>query len=173
MQLIGDIADRTSILALNASIQAAMAGEAGRGFAVVADEVERLADRSAEATKRISSLIKAIQTETADAVAAMEETTREVVQGSELAFGAGRSLAEIEGVSQKLAEFINSISLAARQQARGSESVAKSMGGISEVTGQTAVGTRQAAVSIRNLASLADGLRESVGHFRLPGHGAH
>ncbi len=168
VQLIGDIADRTSILALNASIQAAMAGEAGRGFAVVAEEVERLADRSAEATKRIEGLIKTIQSETTEAVAAMEGTTQEVVAGSGLANEAGRSLEEIQAVSNRLAELITSITMAAKQQARGSESVATAMGDISEVTQQTAAGTKQAAVSISNLAELADSLRESVRAFKLP-----
>lgn len=168
VQLIGDIADRTSILALNASIQAAMAGEAGRGFAVVAEEVERLAERSAEATKRIGTLIKAIQSETVEAVSAMEATTREVVSGSSVANEAGRALGEIEAVSNRLSELIQSISMASKQQARGSESVAKSMSEISEVTQQTSAGTKQAAVAIRNLAGLADELRDSLDRFRLP-----
>ena len=172
VQLIGDIADRTSILALNASIQAAMAGEAGRGFAVVAEEVERLAERSAEATKRIGTLIKSIQSETNEAVAAMEATTREVVGGSSLANEAGQALEAIEAVSQRLSEIIQSISLASKQQARGSEGVARAMNEISEVTQQTAAGTKQAAVSIRNLAELADDLRDSLDRFRLPGRAA-
>ena len=168
IQLISDIADRTSILALNASIQAAMAGEAGRGFAVVAEEVERLAENSAEATKRVSTLVKSIQTDTNDASQAMELTTREVVVGSEVANKAGESLGAIEQVSQSLAELISSISMAATQQARSSESVARSMHDISEVTVQTAAGTRQAAVSLRNLGELADTLRNSLDRFKLP-----
>lgn len=172
VQLIADIADRTSILALNASIQAAMAGEAGRGFAVVAEEVERLAERSASATKRIEGLIKTIQIETSEAVGAMEETTREVVSGTTVANEAGAALQEIEGVSVRLAELIGAISQSAKQQARGSESVARSMGEISEVTQQTAAGTKQAAVSISNMAELADELRDSVSTFKLPGHTA-
>jgi methyl-accepting chemotaxis protein len=168
VQLIDDIADRTSILALNASIQAAMAGEAGRGFAVVAEEVERLAERSTEATKQIAALIRTIQSETDEAVAAMETTTHEVVAGSELANRAGQTLIEIEGVSKRLAELIQSISQAAKQQARGSESLAVSMDEISEVTQQTAAGTKQATVSISTLALLADELRASVSTFRLP-----
>ncbi len=171
VQLIGDIADRTSILALNASIQAAMAGEAGRGFAVVAEEVERLAVRSADATKRIGSLIRTVQSETHEAVRAMEDTTREVVSGSGLANAAGQALGEIQSVSGRLAELIQSISMAAKQQARGSDSVAKAMGDISENTQQTAAGTKQVAVSIKNLAELADNLRESVAAFRLPARG--
>jgi methyl-accepting chemotaxis protein len=172
VQLIDDIADRTSILALNASIQAAMAGEAGRGFAVVAEEVERLAERSTNATKKIANLVKTIQSETNEAVTAMEEGTREVVEGSKLANQAGQALGEIDKVSGRMAELIQSISLAAKQQARASEGVAKAMNEISEVTQQTAAGTKQAAVSVNNLASLADELRGSVSTFRLPGgHG--
>jgi methyl-accepting chemotaxis protein len=168
VQLIDDIADRTSILALNASIQAAMAGEAGRGFAVVAEEVERLAERSTNATKKIANLVKTIQSETNEAVTAMEEGTREVVEGSKLANQAGQALTEIDKVSGRLAELIQSISLAANQQARASEGVAKAMTEISDVTQQTASGTKQAAASVNNLAILADELRGSVSTFRLP-----
>jgi twitching motility protein PilJ len=168
VQLIGDIADRTSILALNASIQAARAGEAGRSFVVVAEEVERLAERAANATKQIAGLVNTIQSETNEAVTAMEESTREVVQGSQVADQAGQALNEIEGVSTRLAELIQSISLAASQQARGSEGLSKAMGEISEVTQQTATGTKQAAVSIHALAGMADELRASVSTFKLP-----
>lgn len=173
VQLIDDIADRTSILALNASIQAAMAGEAGRGFAVVAEEVERLAERSTNSTKKIASLIKTIQSETNEAITSMEECTHEVVEGSGLANDAGKALGEIESVSNKLAELIQSISLAARQQARASEGIAKSMTDISSVTQQTASGTRQASDAVNQLASLADELRGSVSTFRLPGSNGH
>ena len=168
VKLIGDIADRTSILALNASIQAAMAGEAGRGFAVVAEEVERLAERATDATKQISTIINTIQTETNEAVTAMEDTTQEVIKGSEFSQEAGKSLSQIESVSNQLAELIQSISTASKQQARGSESIAESMGEISNITQQSAAGTRQAAVSIRTLAEMADNLRDSVQRFRLP-----
>jgi methyl-accepting chemotaxis protein len=168
VQLIGDIADRTSILALNASIQAAMAGDAGKGFAVVAEEVERLAERSTEATKKIGSLIKSIQSDTNEAIAAMEDTTKEVVGGSSLANEAGQKLQEIEAVSNQLAEIIQSISMASKQQTRGSDSVAKSMSEISGVTQQTAAGAKQAAVSIRKLAELADDLRGEMKKFKLP-----
>ena len=169
VQLIRGIAKRTSILALNASLEAAMAGEAGRGFAVVAEDVKRLAERSTEATKQIETLIRMIQNETNEAVAAMEAATQEVVEGSELADQAGQALAEIENVSNRLAELIQSISMAAEQQARGSETLAASMGEISEVTQQTAAGTKQAAVSISSLALLADELYGSVSTFKLPG----
>ena len=170
VQLIGDIAERTSILALNASIQAAMAGEAGMGFAVVAEEVERLADRSNTATKQIATLVKTIQSETAEAVSAMEESTREVVSGSKVAVQAGQALTEIDLVSNRLAEIIKSISMSVEQQARGSEAIARSMTDISEVTQQTAAGTKQAAVSVANLTRLADDLNASMGKFKLPGH---
>ncbi len=167
VQLIGDIADRTSILALNASIQAARAGEAGRSFAVVAEEVERLAERATDATKQIASLVNTIQSETNEAVTAMEESTHEVVQGSQVADRAGQALGEIESVSSRLAELIQSISLAATQQARGSDNLSKAMAEISEVTQQTATGTKQAAGSISSLATLADELRDSVSTFKL------
>ncbi len=168
VQLIGDIADRTSILALNASIQAARAGEAGRAFVVVAEEVERLSERASNATKQISGLVNTIQSETNEAVTAMEESTREVVHGSRLADQAGQALGEIESVSAHLAELIQSISQAAKQQARGSESLSQAMNEISDVTQQTASGTKQAAVSINTLAALADTLRESMSTFKLP-----
>lgn len=168
VQLIGDIAGRTSILALNASIQAAMAGESGRGFAVVAEEVERLSVSSAEATKKVGALIKAIQSETQEAARAMEETTREVVSGSELANAAGEALTEIESVATSLAGLIQSISVASRQQASGSDSVAKAMGDISLTTRFTATGAKQVASSIRDLSSLAEELRTSVSAFKLP-----
>jgi len=167
-QLISDIADRTSILALNASIQASMAGESGRGFAVVAEEVEGLAERATDATKRIETLIKAIQQDMNEAVGAMEDTTQEVVGGSHLANEAGQKLEQIESVSQQLAELIQSISAASEVQAGGSKTVAGTMGDIAGVTQQNADGARGAATSIRDLASLADELRNSVSRFKIP-----
>jgi twitching motility protein PilJ len=168
VELIGDIGDRTSILALNASIQAAMAGEAGRGFAIVADEVERLADRATEATKRASILVKATQTETAEVMTAMEDTTREVINRSNIANEAGVALSEIQTVSNRLAELIQAISDAAQQQARGSEQVAKSMNEMSSVTKNTASSTKQTAVAINSLATLVDNLNATVSKFKLP-----
>jgi twitching motility protein PilJ len=168
VELIGDIADRTSILALNASIQAAMAGEAGRGFAVVADEVERLADRATEATKRAGMLVKTTQSEAAEVMAAMEDTTREVINRSNIANEAGLALNEIQGVSNRLAELIQAISDAAQQQARGSEQVAKSMNEMSSVTRATAASTKQTASAINSLALLTDNLNAVVSRFRLP-----
>jgi twitching motility protein PilJ len=172
VQLIDDIADRTSILALNASIQAATAGEAGRGFAVVAEEVERLAVRCTEATKKIDGLVRTIQGETGEAVSAMEKGIQEVVEGSKLANQAGRALGEIEGVSRRLAGLIQSISEASEAQANGSEALTRSMGEIWAITQRTADGTKQAAASVDALAGLADELRESVSAFRLPGREA-
>lgn len=171
VQLISDIADRTSILALNASIQAAAAGDAGKGFAVVAEEVERLAERSNNATKQIAGLIKTIQGEIAEAVTAMEHGTQEVVDGTRLTQEAGEALKEIDEVSNKLAELMQSISMATKQQARGAEALSKSMSEISEVTQHTAAGTKQAAVSVSTLATLADDLRSSVSTFQLPMNG--
>jgi len=172
VQVIGDIADRTSILALNATIQAASAGESGRGFMVVAEEVERLAQRAAASSKSIGSLVKTIQTETNEAVAAMEGTTREVVGGSGLALAAGRSLQEIEDVSVQLADLIRSISESTSQQARGSQDVAQTMERLSGLTTGTAAATREAARSIQNLALLTDRLRESTERFKLPDRAA-
>jgi len=171
VELIGDIGDRTSILALNASIQAAMAGEAGRGFAIVADEVERLADRATEATKRAGILVKATQTETAEVMTAMEDTTREVINRSNIANEAGVALSEIQSVSNRLAELIQAISDAAQQQARGSEQVAKSMNEMSSVTRNTAASTKQTAAAINSLALLVDNLNATVSRFKLPAPG--
>jgi len=168
VQLIGDIADRTSILALNASIQAAMAGEAGKGFGVVAEEVERLAERATEATKKISSLIKSVQGDTNEAIAAMEETTKEVVGGSQLANEAGKRLDEIEAVSRQITGLVQSISELSKTQAQGSDAVSKNVAGISAYTQQTAAGALQAEVSIRLLADLAGELNSSLKRFKLP-----
>lgn len=169
VQLIEDVADRTSILALNASIQAAMAGEAGKGFAVVAEEVERLAERATGSAKKISTLIKSIQTDTKEAISAMEETTREVVGGSSLASAAGLRLTEIETVSQRLAVLIESISAASKEQALGSEAVSRNVAVISGVAIESANGARSASESIQSLAEQAEQLRLSLQHFKLPG----
>jgi len=153
---------------MNASIQAAMSGESGRGFAVVAEEVERLAQRSAKATKQITELVKAIQSETNETVVAMEETTHEVVSGSDLANDAGQALNQIETISSTMADIIRSISESARNQAHSSNEVAQIMHQISDATQQAAAGARQASVSITTLARMADDLRGSVNVFKLP-----
>jgi len=168
VSLINDIADQTNILSLNAAIQASMAGEAGRGFAVVADEVQRLAERSAAATKQIESLVKAIQSDTNEAVISMEQTTSEVVTGARLAQDAGVALEEIETVSKNLADLIQNISNAARQQASSAGHISNTMNVIQEITSQTSSGTTATAKSIGNLAELANHLRESVAGFKLP-----
>ncbi len=167
VQLIDDIADRTSILALNASIQAASAGEAGRGFTVVSEEIQRLAERSAEATKRIAVLVKTIQSETNETVVSMEDATREVVEGSGLADRAGNALQEIQSVAQHLAELVESISVASEQQAERSSTLAKSIGEISVVTNQNALGASESAEEIGVLVGRAERLRQSVSAFRL------
>lgn len=168
VSLINDIADQTNILALNAAIQASMAGDAGRGFAVVADEVQRLAERSAGATKQIGSLVKTIQTDTNEAVKSMEQTTTEVVSGARLAQDAGVALEEIEGVSANLAELIQNISNAARQQASSAGHISNTMNVIQEITSQTSAGTGATAQAIGDLADMALELREFVAGFKLP-----
>jgi twitching motility protein PilJ len=169
VELINDIAEQTNILALNAAIQAASAGEAGRGFAVVADEVQRLAERASGATKRIETLVQTIQSDTNEAVSSMEQTTSEVVSGARLAEDAGLALGEIEKVSNDLAELIQNISSAARQQSAAATNISATMNVIQEITTQTSVGASQTAESIGNLAQLASDLRRSVADFKLPG----
>jgi twitching motility protein PilJ len=169
--LIDDLSDRTSLLALNASLQASAAGEAGVGFAVVAEEVERLAERSNRLTQQISQLTQTIQTETKDVVASMEETIHEVVVGSTLADRAGHALVEIEQVSTRLAELIGSISDSAKRQADSSEDISKAMANISQVTELVQTGAKRAADSVKMLVELSDELRGSVAPFKLPEDG--
>ena len=166
--LIDDIADQTNVLALNAAIQASMAGESGRGFAVVADEVQRLAERAGQTTKRIEQLVKAIQADTVEAIESMERSTTGVVSGALLAQGAGTSLAEIETVSRSLANLIESISATSREQSERANSVAKTMSAIRTITTQTRAGASTTARSVGKLADLAEALRTSVAGFRLP-----
>ncbi len=168
VSLINDIADQTNILSLNAAIQASMAGDAGRGFAVVADEVQRLAERSAGATKQIAALVKTIQTDTNEAVSSMEQTTAEVVSGASLTQNAGVALSEIETVSTNLAELIQDISTAAGHQSTTAGHVSKTMGVIQDITTQTLDGTSRTASSVGKLTDMAIELRESVSGFKLP-----
>ena len=171
VSLINDIADQTNILALNAAIQASMAGEAGRGFAVVADEVQRLAERSGGATRQIEALVKTIQSDTHEAVTSMEQTTAEVVRGARLAEDAGVALEEIESVSKNLAALIQNISNAARQQASSAGHISNTMNIIQEITSQTSAGTTATAQSIGKLAAITNELRNSVAGFKLPDDG--
>jgi twitching motility protein PilJ len=167
VQLISDITEQTNVLALNAAIQAASAGEAGRGFTVVAEEVQRLAERSAEATKHIGAIVKSIQRDTQDAVEAMERSTRGVVEGTRTADEADRALREIEQVSNRLAELIGSISDATEKQAASATRVAAAMNEILAVTQMTTDGTRRTASSAQRLTALADELKASVAGFKL------
>ncbi|MEW6313889.1 MAG: methyl-accepting chemotaxis protein [Pseudomonadota bacterium] len=167
VDMISDLTEQTNVLALNAAIQATSAGEAGRGFTIVAEEVQRLAERSAEATQQIAAIVKTIQGDTQDAIAAMEKSTRGVVEGAKLSESAGRALADISHVSHALAELSAATSAATRTQAESADTVAKSMRAILEVTQQTTQGTRMTAASVAQLASLAAELENSVAGFKL------
>jgi twitching motility protein PilJ len=167
VQLISDITEQTNVLALNAAIQAASAGEAGRGFTVVAEEVQRLAERSAEATKHISAIVKSIQRDTQETVEAMERSTQGVIEGTKTADDADRALREIEQVSNRLAELIGAISNATQEQANSAAKVALSMKEILGVTQLTSEGTRKTAASAATLTALADGLKKSVAGFKV------
>lgn len=172
VELINDIADQTNILALNASIQASMAGEAGRGFAVVADEVQRLAERSANATKQIEVLVRTIQADTNEAIVSMERSTTDVVGGALLAENAGAALEEIEQVSSQIASLVQNISNSAREQAGAADAVIRIVELLQQINAQTASGTNATTDSINKLAELAAQLRRSVTGFRLPGGSA-
>ncbi len=167
VELISDITEQTNILALNAAIQAASAGEAGRGFTVVAEEVQRLAERSGEATKQIGAIVKTIQTDTHDAVAAMEQSTQGVVEGAKLSDAAGQALSEIERVTRSLADLIDTISRATQAQADAAGKVATNMQDIQDITNQTTDGTKQTAASVGQLTELAAELKGSVAGFKL------
>ena len=167
IELISDITEQTNVLALNAAIQAASAGEAGRGFSVVAEEVQRLAERSGEATKQIGALVRTIQTDTQDAVSAMEKSTEGVVEGAKLSDVAGQSLGNIGRVSKQLAELIEAISRSTSQQSASASSMASSMEHILEVNQQASDGTRRTASSIQQLSALALELKNSVARFKV------
>ncbi len=171
VELISDIAEQTNILALNASIQASMAGEAGRGFAVVADEVQRLAERAANATKQIEVLVRTIQTDTNEAVVSMERSTTDVVGGALLAENAGAALLEIDQVSNQIASLVQNISASARGQATAAQNLARNMQVLREISAQSADSTNATSQAIVKLADLAAALRKSIAGFRLPGGG--
>jgi methyl-accepting chemotaxis protein len=166
INVINDITEQTNLLALNAAIEAARAGEAGRGFAVVADEVRKLAEHSRSATKDIAALIKAIQAETNEAVVVMEDGTKEVEGGAQLADQAGRALDAISSVVRQSAELVQEISLASKQQVRGTEGVAHAMQIISGITRQTSQGTRGTVATVSQLVKLSDQLNEALAQFR-------
>ena len=168
VELINDLAEQTNILALNASIQASMAGEAGRGFAVVADEVQRLAERATNATKQIDALVRTIQTDTNGAVVSMERSTADVVGGATLAENAGSALEKIEQVSNQIASLVHNISASARNQSQSSQSVARNMQVLREISSQTHDATSSTSEAIAKLAQLSAALRKSVEGFRLP-----
>jgi twitching motility protein PilJ len=171
VELINDIADQTNILALNASIQASMAGEAGRGFAVVADEVQRLAERSANATRQIEVLVRTIQADTNEAIVSMERSTTDVVGGALLAENAGAALEEIQQVSSQIASLVQNISNSAREQAGAANAVIRIVEVLQQINSQTAAGTSATTDSISKLAELAAQLRQSAAGFRLPAAG--
>lgn len=166
-ELISDITEQTNVLALNAAIQAASAGEAGRGFSVVAEEVQRLAERSADATRQIAALVKTIQTDTLDAVAAMERSTQGVVEGARLSDSAGAALAEIDAVSRKLADLIEQIAQTSQNEAALAGEVAGNIQHIFAVTEQTGNSTRTTAEQVQELAKMAEELRQSVSRFKI------
>ncbi len=166
-ELISDITEQTNVLALNAAIQAASAGEAGRGFSVVAEEVQRLAERSADATRQIAALVKAIQTDTQDAIGAMERSTQGVVEGAKLSDNAGTALSEIDRVSRRVADLIEQISGSASREAGLANVVADNIQHIFAVTEQTGEGTRMTASQVRELSRMADELRQSVSRFKI------
>lgn len=168
VSLINEIADQTNILALNASIQAAMAGEAGRGFAVVADEVQNLAERAANSTKQIEALVRTIQSDTNEAVASMEQTTSEVVRGAALANNAGQALTEIQSTSENLARLILAVSTAAKTQSEQANRASRSMRVIADITEQTLAGSNESGQAVGHLAEQALALRASVSDFKLP-----
>jgi methyl-accepting chemotaxis protein len=166
INVINDITEQTNLLALNAAIEAARAGDAGRGFAVVADEVRKLAEHSRSATKDIAALIKAIQAETNEAVVVMEEGTREVEVGAGLADQAGKALEAISSVVRQSAELVQEISLASKQQVRGTEGVANAMQIISGITRQTTQGARQTVSTVGTMVRLSEQLNEALAQFR-------
>ncbi len=168
IEFINDIAEQTNTLALNASIQAAMAGDAGRGFAVVADEVQRLAERAGSATRQIETLVKTIQADTNEAIISMERSTANVVSGAKSAEEAGQSLTRIEASSQELAKSIQEIAVAARSQSAEATKIAGTMQSIREVAVQTSESADRTSQAVGELNTLSDKLRESVAGFKLP-----
>jgi len=166
-ELISDITEQTNVLALTAAIQAASAGDAGRGFSVVAEEVQRLAERSGDATRQIAALVRTIQTDTQDAVAAMERSTQGVVEGARLSDAAGSALGDIDRVTRELSDLIQRISEQASEEAASANVVAENIQHIFAVTEQTSEGTRSTAQMVRELSRSAEELKTSVSRFKI------
>ncbi|MGQ0529598.1 MAG: methyl-accepting chemotaxis protein [Panacagrimonas sp.] len=168
IEFINDIAEQTNTLALNASIQAAMAGESGRGFAVVADEVQRLAERAAAATRQIETLVKTIQADTNEAIVSMERSTTNVISGARSAEEAGQALTRIEATSTDLARLIQDISGEARSEAAQATRIASQVQAVRESALQNAESAQMTASAVEELNALSSKLRESVAGFKLP-----
>ena len=166
-ELISDITEQTNVLALNAAIQAASAGDAGRGFSVVAEEVQRLAERSGDATRQIAALVKTIQTDTQDAVGAMERSTQGVVEGTRLSDAAGTALGEIDRITRQLTDLVAAISQQSLSEAQSANVVAANIQHIFAVTEQTGEGTRSTAQMVRELSRTAEELKQSVSRFKI------
>jgi len=167
VNLLSEITEQTNVLALNAAIQAAAAGDAGKGFSVVAEEVQRLAERSAEATRQIGGIINSIQTDTKDTISAMEKSTQSVVDGARLSDEAGRALSEIERVTLELAELIQGIAVSSQQQSEAAGAVGDKMRRVLELTDHARAGTKQTAGSVGHLTELAQQLKVSVAGFKV------
>ena len=165
--LITDITDQTNVLALNVALQATAAGEAGHGFTVIAQEVQRLAERSAEASKQISELIVTIQGDTQDAIEAMERSTLGVAKGTKRSDAAGRALEEIEEVSKQLAQLVANIFDITHTQTQTANTVVANMEEILHITRQNTQGTLQTTASIRQITGFASELKASVSNFKV------
>ncbi len=170
ISVINDIADQTNLLALNAAIEAARAGEQGRGFAVVADEVRKLAEKTTKATKEIADMIKTIQTDTQGAMSSMHEGTKQVEEGVLLASEAGESLQQIVSSVDRVTDMVRQIATAAEQQSATSEEISNNIAGIAEVAGENSEGVKQVSIATEDLARVAEELKAMVSEFKITGN---